>query len=65
MTKKKTDLEHLMAAAGATGEGPAVEVVQPEVRTGAQYALLPSMKAKRPDVSDATPETEAEADDQH
>ncbi|MER5728375.1 hypothetical protein ABT084_08465 [Streptomyces sp. NPDC002138] len=63
MTKKKTDLEHLMAAAGATGEGPAVEVVQPEVRTGAQYALLPSMKAKRPDASGATPETEA--DDQH
>ncbi|MEU8841761.1 hypothetical protein AB0D97_21920 [Streptomyces roseus] len=60
MTKKKTDLEQLMAAAGATGEGPAVEVVQPEVRTGSQYALLPSMKAKRPDVSDATPETEAD-----
>ncbi|MDX6362361.1 MAG: hypothetical protein QOC85_1368 [Streptomyces sp.] len=60
MTKKKTDLEHLMAAAGATGEGPAVEVVQPEVRTGAQYALLPSMKAKRPDTSGATPETEAD-----
>ncbi|MFJ3912609.1 hypothetical protein [Streptomyces vinaceus] len=65
MTKKKTDLEQLMAAAGATGEGPAVEVVQPEVRTGSQYALLPSMKAKRPDVSDARPETEAEADEQH
>ncbi|MEU3725062.1 hypothetical protein [Streptomyces sp. NPDC031705] len=63
MTKKKTDLEHLMAAAGATGEGPAVEVVQPEVRTGAQYALLPSMKAKRPDVSEAAPEPEA--DEQH
>ncbi|MDQ1049651.1 hypothetical protein [Streptomyces sp. V4I2] len=60
MTRKKTDLEQLMAAAGTTGEGPAVEVVQPEVRTGAQYALLPSMKAKRPDPSGATPESEAE-----
>ncbi|WP_329528261.1 hypothetical protein [Streptomyces sp. NBC_01462] len=60
MTKKKTDLEHLMAAAGAAGEGPAVEVVQPEVRTGAQYALLPSMKAKRPDTSGAAPETETD-----
>ncbi|MFF4016041.1 hypothetical protein [Streptomyces sp. NPDC001843] len=61
MTRKKTDLEQLMAAASATGEGPAVEVVQPEVRTGAQYALLPSMKAKRPDESGATPESEAES----
>ncbi|MEV7809376.1 hypothetical protein AB0P05_01305 [Streptomyces flaveolus] len=57
---KKTDLEQLMAAAGATGEGPAVEVVQPEVRTGAQYALLPSMKARRPETSDAAPQTEEE-----
>lgn len=60
MTKKKADLEHLMAAAGATGEGPAVEVVQPEVRTGSQYALLPSMKAKRPDATGAAQETESD-----
>ncbi|MER6348674.1 hypothetical protein ACWC10_33590 [Streptomyces sp. NPDC001595] len=62
MTKKKTDLEQLMAAAGATGEGPAVEVVQPEVRTGAQYALLPSMKAKRPDASGAAAQSEADSE---
>ncbi|MDX2591524.1 hypothetical protein PV343_04400 [Streptomyces sp. WI03-4A] len=62
MTRKKTDLEQLMAAASATGEGPAVEVVQPEVRTGAQYALLPSMKAKRPETSAATPQTGAEGE---
>lgn len=63
MTRKTTDLEQLMAAAGATGEGPAVEVVQPEVRTGAQYALLPSMKAKRPDTSGATQESEARSEE--
>ncbi|CAL9343453.1 hypothetical protein [Streptomyces sp. enrichment culture] len=61
MTRKKTDLEQLMAAAGASGEGPAVEVVQPEVRTGAQYALLPSMKAKRAEESASAPESEAES----
>jgi hypothetical protein len=36
-------LDRLMAF--ATSDEPAVEVIQPEVRTGAQYALLPSMMA--------------------
>ena len=37
-------LDRLMGLAAAQDEEPAVEVIQPEVRTGSQYALLPSMR---------------------
>lgn len=36
-------LNRLMGLAARQDE-PAVEVIQPEVRTGSQYALLPSMQ---------------------
>ena len=41
---KQDRLDRLMGLAAVAQEEPAVEVIQPEVRTGAQYALLPSMR---------------------
>jgi hypothetical protein len=37
-------LDRLMGLAAVQQDEPAVEVIQPEVRTGSQYALLPSMR---------------------
>lgn len=39
LTELKEKLSHIPLSA------PAVETVQPEIRTGTQYAMLPSMSA--------------------
>lgn len=38
-----------MRLAAVQQDEPAVEVIQPEVRTGSQYALLPSMQLEDSD----------------
>ncbi|MBV9012691.1 MAG: hypothetical protein JO272_11695 [Pseudonocardiales bacterium] len=42
--ENRNRLDRLMGLAAVSQDEPAVEVIQPEVRTGAQYALLPSMR---------------------